>query len=45
MILGDVDYYHEFDSERLSIALKETEDDGIEPSFLRIAFYVFYLRF
>ncbi|MFC6723383.1 hypothetical protein ACFQE1_03030 [Halobium palmae] len=32
-----VGYFHEFDSERLSIALCETEEDEIEPGFLRIA--------
>jgi hypothetical protein len=33
-----VGYFHEFDSERLSVALKETEDDDVEPGFLRIAY-------
>jgi len=33
-----VGYFHEFDSERLSVALKETIDDDIEQGFLRIAF-------
>ena len=33
-----VGYFHEFDSERLSVALKEIEDDEVEPGFLRIAY-------
>ena len=37
-IPNKVGYFHEFDSERLSIALKETEDDDVEPGFLRIAY-------
>lgn len=37
-IPNKVGYFHEFDSERLSVALKETEDDDIEPGFLRIAY-------
>lgn len=31
----EVGYFHEFNSERLSIALSEDEDDDIEPGFLR----------
>jgi hypothetical protein len=37
-IPNKVGYFHEFDSERLSVALKETEDDDVEPGFLRIAY-------
>lgn len=37
-IPNKVGYFHEFDSQRLSVALKETEDDDIEPGFLRIAY-------
>jgi hypothetical protein len=37
-IPNKVGYFHEFDSERLSVALKETEDDEVEPGFLRIAY-------
>jgi hypothetical protein len=33
-----VGYFHEFDTERLSVALKETADDDVEPGFLRIAY-------
>lgn len=33
-----VGYFHEFDSERLSVALKEKDEDDSEPGFLRIAF-------
>lgn len=33
-----VGYFHEFDSERLSVALKENDEDDSEPGFLRIAF-------
>jgi len=32
-----VGYFHEFDNKRLSVALRENEDDDIEPGFLRIA--------
>ena len=37
-IPNKVGYFHEFDSERLCVALKETDDDDVEPGFLRIAF-------
>lgn len=37
-IPNKVGYFHEFDSERLSVALKEDEDDDVEPGYLRIAF-------
>ncbi len=37
-IPNKVGYFHEFDSERLSVALKETEDDDAESGFLRIAY-------
>jgi hypothetical protein len=37
-IPNKVGYFHEFDSERLSVALKETDDDDVEPGFLRIAY-------
>lgn len=37
-IPNKVGYFHEFDSERLSVALSETEDDDVEPGFLRIGF-------
>lgn len=37
-IPNKVGYFHEFDSERLSVALKETDDDEVEPGFLRIGF-------
>ncbi|WP_424005612.1 hypothetical protein ACOZ4I_20325 (plasmid) [Haloarcula salina] len=37
-IPSKVGYFHEFDSERLSVTLKETEEDDIEPGFLRIAY-------
>jgi hypothetical protein len=33
-----VGYFHEFDSERLCVALSEDEDDEVEPGFLRIAY-------
>jgi len=33
-----VGYFHEFDTERLCVALKETIEDDIEQGFLRIAF-------
>jgi len=33
-----VGYFHEFDSERLAVALKETEDDDVESGFLQIAY-------
>ena len=33
-----VGYFHEFDDERLSIALSQDEDDDIDPAFLRIGF-------
>ena len=37
-IPNKVGYFHEFDSERLSVALSEDEDDDVEPGFLRIGF-------
>jgi hypothetical protein len=37
-IPNKVGYFHEFDSERLSVALSEGEDDDVEPGFLRIGF-------
>lgn len=33
-----VGYFNEFDTERLSVALKETDEDDVEPAFLRIAY-------
>lgn len=33
-----VGYFHEFDSERLAVALSETDEDDLEPGFLRIAY-------
>ena len=33
-----VGYFHEFDSERLCVAVCEDEDDEMEPGFLRIAY-------
>jgi hypothetical protein len=37
-IPNKVGYFHEFDSERLTVALSEDDDDDIEPGFLRIAY-------
>jgi len=37
-IPNKIGYFHEFDSERLSIALSENEEDSLEPGFLRIGF-------
>lgn len=37
-IPNKVGYFHEFDSERLSVALSEDEDDDVEPGYLRIGF-------
>ncbi len=37
-IPNKVGYFHEFNSERLSVALKETKDDDVEPGFLLIAY-------
>ncbi|WP_435078832.1 hypothetical protein [Halococcus sp. AFM35] len=33
-----VGYFHEFDPERLSIAISETEDTNVEPGFFRIGY-------
>jgi hypothetical protein len=37
-IPNKVGYFHEFDSERLCVALCEDEDDEVEPGYLRIAY-------
>ena len=37
-IPNKIGYFHEFDDERLSIALSDNEDDEIDPAFLRIGF-------
>lgn len=37
-IPNKVGYFHEFDDERLSIALSQDEEDDIDPAFLRIGF-------
>ena len=37
-IPNKVGYFHEFDAERLSVALGETDADDVEPGFLRIAY-------
>lgn len=36
-IPNKIGYFHEFDNQRLSVALSETDEDDIEPGFLRIA--------
>ncbi len=36
-IPNKIGYFHEFDNQRLSVALSETNEDDIEPGFLRIA--------
>lgn len=37
-IPNKIGYFHEFDSTRLSVALSEDDEDGVEPGFLRIGF-------
>ncbi|KTG11406.1 hypothetical protein AUR64_03895 [Haloprofundus marisrubri] len=37
-IPNKVGYFHEFDTERLSVALSESNEDDAEPAFLRIAY-------
>lgn len=37
-IPNKVGYFHEFDSQRLCIALSDTDEDDVEPGFLRIAY-------
>lgn len=37
-IPNKVGYFHEFDNERLCVALSENDEDDVEPAFLRIAY-------